>query len=110
MTSTDPHVQPFLNYNYYKEEEDLRRMREAVRLCIDICEQTSFEGILLDLVNPTTSDLTSDETLNEWLKRNTGTSHHISGTCKMGPESDPMAVVDQYAHRSEEHTSELQSQ
>ena len=55
------------------------------RLCIDICEQTSFEGILLDLVNPTTSDLTSDETLNEWLKRNTGTSHHISGTCKMGP-------------------------
>ncbi|MCH2676217.1 MAG: GMC oxidoreductase, partial [Dehalococcoidia bacterium] len=98
LTSTDPHVQPFLNYNYYKEEEDLRRMREAVRLCIDICEQTSFEGILLDLVNPTTSDLTSDETLNEWLKRNTGTSHHISGTCKMGPDSDPMAVVDQYAH------------
>ena len=98
LTSTDPHVQPFLNYNYYTEEEDLRRMREAVRLCIDICEQASFEGILLDLVNPTNSDLSSDETLNEWLKRNTGTSHHISGTCKMGPDSDPMAVVDQYAH------------
>ena len=24
------------------------------------------------------------------------TSHHVSGTCKMGPASDDMAVVDQY--------------
>jgi choline dehydrogenase len=96
LTSTDPHVQPFLNYNYYEEEEDRRRMREAVRLCIQICEQASFNSILLDLVNPTEPDLVSDETLNAWLMRNTGTSHHISGTCKMGPESDPMTVVDQF--------------
>ena len=24
------------------------------------------------------------------------TAQHISGTCKMGPSSDPLAVVDQY--------------
>jgi choline dehydrogenase len=28
--------------------------------------------------------------------RNTGTSHHVSGTCKMGPATDEMAVVDQH--------------
>ena len=98
LTSTDPNVQPFLNYNYFTEEEDLRRMREAVRLSIKICEQASFNSILLDRVNPTDADLVSDETLNAWLMRNTGTSHHISGTCKMGPDSDPMAVLDQYCH------------
>ena len=27
--------------------------------------------------------------------RNVTTSQHISGTCKMGPDSDPLAVVDQ---------------
>ena len=98
LTSTDPHIQPFLNYNYYTEEEDLRRMREAVHLSIKICEQPSFNSIVLDRVNPTDADLVSDETLNAWLMRNTGTSHHISGTCKMGPDSDPMAVLDQHCH------------
>ena len=98
LTSTDPHVQPFLNYNYYAEEEDLRRMREAVHLAIEICEQPDYGDILLDRVMPTDAELASDEALNEWLKRNSGTSHHISGTCKMGPDSDPMAVLDQYAH------------
>ena len=31
-----------------------------------------------------------------WLLKNTGTSHHISRNCKMGPASDPMAAVDQH--------------
>ena len=30
------------------------------------------------------------------MLRNVGTQHHSSGTCKMGPDDDPMAVVDQY--------------
>ena len=96
LQSTDPHVQPALNYNYYQEEEDLRRMREAVRLAVRLGDDPAFSDILLDRVIPTDDDLISDETLNDWLRRNSGTSHHISGTCKMGPDSDPMAVVDQY--------------
>ena len=96
LQSTDPHVQPFLNYNYYHEEEDLRRMREAIRLCVRLADHPSFSSIVLERVMPTDEELASDEELNAWLRRNSGTSHHISGTCKMGPDSDPMAVVDQH--------------
>jgi choline dehydrogenase len=40
--------------------------------------------------------LESDDALDDWLLENVRTSHLISGTCKMGPESDPTAVVDQF--------------
>ncbi len=96
LQSTDPHVQPFLNYNYYQEEEDLRRMREAIRMCVRLADHPSFSSIVLERVMPTDEELASDEELNAWLRRNSGTSHHISGTCKMGPDSDPIAVVDQH--------------
>ena len=98
LQSTDPHVQPNLNYNYYQDEEgeDLRRMREAIRLGVRIAENSSFSELLLGRIMPSDEELRSDDALDDWLRRNSGTSHHVSGTCKMGPDSDPMAVVDQH--------------
>ena len=45
---------------------------------------------------PTDDELASDELLDEYLLRTQGTSRHVSGTFKLGPASDAMAVVDQY--------------
>ena len=51
---------------------------------------------MLLLFEPLDSDLESDDTLDEWLLREVTTGQHLTGTCKMGPASDPMAVADQY--------------
>ena len=96
LQSTDPHVQPNLNYNYYQEPEDLRRMREAIRLGVRMAEQPPFADLVQERLMPSDEELASDELLDDWLRKNSGTSHHISGTCKMGPDSDPLAVVDQH--------------
>ncbi len=45
---------------------------------------------------PSDAELASNDALDDWMRRNVTTTQHISGTCKMGPSSDPMAVVDQY--------------
>ena len=99
LQANDPHVQPFINYNYYKEPEDLRRMREAIRLGVRMAENHGiYDDIIIERIMPTDDELADDAALDEWLKRNSGTSHHISGTCKMGPDSDSLAVVDQHLH------------
>ncbi len=96
LQSTDPHVQPNLNYNYYQEPEDLRRMREAIRLGVRMAEKPPFSDLVEERLMPSDEELASDELLDDWLRKNSGTSHHVSGTCKMGPDSDPLAVVDQH--------------
>jgi choline dehydrogenase-like flavoprotein len=98
LQSTDPHVQPFLDYRYLEDEFDRRRMREMVRRGVQLVEHEDFQPIIAERMEPTDAELVSDEALNEYLLREVTTGQHISGTCKMGPASDPMAVVDQYGH------------
>ena len=98
LTSTDPRVQPDLNYDYLSDQDDRARMREALRLALSIAEHPSFSGMVVERLNPTDEDLASDDALDNWMLRNAYTQHHTSGTCKMGDASDAMAVVDQYSH------------
>ncbi len=96
LVSTDPHEQPFLDYRYLQDPWDRERMREGVRLCLSLLEHDAYKDIVEFCITPTDKDLVSDDTLDQWLMQNVTTTQHISGTCKMGPDSDPMAVIDQY--------------
>jgi choline dehydrogenase len=98
LASTDPHVQPLLNYDYLSDPGDRERMRDAVRLGIRLSDHPLFSDIIAQRLNPTDADLASDDALDNWMLRNAYTQHHSSGTCKMGPASDSLAVVDQYCH------------
>ncbi len=96
LTSSDPNVQPFLDYRYFDDPSDIQRMREAVRLCFQLLEHSSYREIVDGPITPTEEDLETDASLEDWLRNNVSTAQHISGTCKMGPSSDPLAVVDQH--------------
>ena len=96
LTSADPDEQPFLNYNYMEDPEDRRRLRDAVRLCARLGAHESFSDIVQERIEPTDEDLADDDALDAYMLRDATTGQHISCTCKMGPASDPMAVVDQY--------------
>ena len=96
LASANPADKPRIDYRYFEDEFDLRRMREAMRLCAKLLEHRSFRPLVTRLVSPTRAELQSDEKLDAWLHENILTTFHTSGSCRMGPDGDPMAVVDQY--------------
>ena len=96
LKSKDPKDQPFLDYRYLRDPWDRQRMRDGVRLCIKLLEQESYRNLVKRIITPEPAELANDEALDSWLLRNVTTAHHISGTCKMGPSTDPLAVVNQH--------------
>jgi len=95
IVSSDPGVQPVLDYNYLSDPFDIERLRNGVRLAHSLAEHPEMAQIIDSPQEPTSEQLESDDSLDEWIRRTVGTMHHISCTCKMGPASDPLAVVDQ---------------
>ena len=77
LNSTDPDEQPFLDYRYFQREEDLRRMREAVRLCVSLGEHERFNDIIESRIEPTDEELPSDKDLNTYMIREVTTGQHI---------------------------------
>ena len=72
----------------------MRRMREALRQCLAIAGRPEYDDILKERLQPLDHEIENDEALERWLLSVVGTQHHSSGTCKMGPDGDGLAVVD----------------
>jgi choline dehydrogenase-like flavoprotein len=98
LQSADPEIQPLLEYHYLEDAFDRKRMREMVRTAVKLAAHDAFKPIIEERIEPTDAELASDDALDDYLLREVTTGQHISGTCKMGPATDPMAVVDQYGH------------
>jgi choline dehydrogenase-like flavoprotein len=96
LRSASADVQPAADFHFLEDEFDRRRLREAVRLCASLGTHPRFQALVEERVSPADADLASDRALDDWLRRGVGTSQHFAGTCRMGPATDPTAVVDQY--------------
>ena len=95
LQSSDPTVQPSINYRYLHNVNDMRRMRDAVKLASSILESEAYTDISEGRVAPDDETLGSDDKLDAWIRQTLGSSRHVSGTCRIGPDGDAMAVTDQ---------------
>jgi predicted dehydrogenase (TIGR03970 family) len=96
LAAADPTVQPEFNYCYLQHPNDLRRVRQGLRMAAKLLQSDAYRDVVEFRIHPADDILASDDALDLWMRQAVGTARHVSGTCKMGPDSDPMTVVDQY--------------
>jgi choline dehydrogenase len=93
LRSADPRDLPILDPNYLATEEDRRETRESYGLIREIVSQKVFDRYRGDPLEPSVMPETVEE-IDALGRRLGASSFHLCGTCRMGSESDPMAVVD----------------
>ncbi len=96
LQSDDPRQQPYLDLNLLDDPFDRVRLRESIRTCAKLFKHGAFRDIVAERVAPSDEVLRDNDALDAWMRRQVVTAHHVSSTCKMGPATDPLAVVDQY--------------
>ena len=93
LASSDPKDAPKILFNYMSTEKDWEDFRKCIRLTREIFGQDAMKPFVKHEIQPGDA-LQSDEELNGFIREHVESAYHPCGTCKMGAEDDPMAVVD----------------
>jgi len=95
IESADPQAKPRILFNYISTEQDKQDWRDTIRLTREILQQPALNEFRGDEIQPGI-DIQSDADIDQWVKENVESAYHPSCTCKMGDDSDPMAVLNEY--------------
>jgi choline dehydrogenase len=93
LRSADPREPPSILFNYMSTEGDRAEMRAAVRLTREVFSQRAFDPYRGPELAPG-PDVQSDAEIDAFVRAHAESAYHPSCSCKMGPENEPMAVVD----------------
>ncbi len=92
LASRDPFAAPVIDPRYFSEPNDIRCMRDSIRMIRDIVSQEAFDNFRGPEIAPGEA-VRTDAELDDWIRRTAETLYHPVGTCRMG--ADPRSVVDE---------------
>lgn len=90
LTSSDAQAQPDIELAFLDEPSDLERLRDGVERALALAEGPALAPLLGRRLVPVDGELAS---LDAWLRKSVRTSHHLCGSCRMGPSAEDGAVV-----------------
>ncbi|XP_017891654.1 glucose dehydrogenase [FAD, quinone] [Ceratina calcarata] len=99
LKSKNPLAYPDINPNYFTHKEDVDVLVEGIKIALALSNTTAFQrfGSRPHTIRMPGCQRYPFDTYDYWecaIRHFTFTIYHPTGTCKMGPKSDPTAVVD----------------
>ena len=92
LRSADPEAMPLVSPNLLKHEDDMRAMVAGQRFFLRAFETSPLAERIARVVVPDPADR-SDAAIKAHCQRFVKTNYHPAGTCRMGANGDPMAVL-----------------
>ena len=93
LRSADPSAQPVVDCNFFGHPDDLRLTLASLDVARQLLATEPLRSKIAEELLPGAA-LTDQESLTRFAGQTVKTNYHPVGTARMGPESDPMAVVD----------------
>ncbi|MFL9990915.1 GMC family oxidoreductase N-terminal domain-containing protein [Paraburkholderia sediminicola] len=86
-------VDPIIQPNYLAAESDQKAIVAVVKMARAVLQARPFAAYYVDEIFPG-NDVRTDDEILDFARQRGGTVYHHNGTARMGPDSDPDAVVD----------------
>lgn len=96
LASADPHAAPLIDNRFCEDERDATRLVSCLRDALAFTTTGALAEMIQSITFPDPKRPADDDALKALVRRFSGSGFHPSGTVKMGPASDPLAVVDQH--------------
>ncbi len=92
--TANPFEAPEIQPNYLQEEGDRRVLLAGMKLARNLMRTEALKPYF-DYEQYPGEGVKTDEELLQVAKERGTTTFHVMGTCRMGPETDPLSVVDE---------------
>lgn len=92
LASRNPMDKPLIDPAFFKHPDDINTLVAGTQLGLDIMNSEALKPYRGNMLYPV--ERQQVEQIRSFLRDHSDTEYHPVGTCKMGPSTDPLAVVD----------------